>query len=347
MYRREFQAMEAYWRAGGLRTTTDPQVFERHIERLQAAGHVFGSFRPAIAPVQKISGSSDAKVATLRGPKRSFKWIAAAVLLGVVSTLLWFTRSEHSSSGAFAGKPTDVINEVQTRPGSRSKIVLPDGSQVWVNASSRLTYDQRFGRSHRNIQLDGEAYFMVEKNKDIPFVIQTKNVKIRVTGTIFNVRAYDNEERTETALVEGSVEVQVKTSPEKIYRLKPSQKLVINHPLEEPDAENISKSSLPPGKNDQATIELGALNYTPADSLLVETAWLYSTLAFNNESFAEVAQKMEKWYGVEIVFESSKLEKIRFSGTFTKESVKEALEALQYTANFKFRRNEDRIIIYH
>jgi ferric-dicitrate binding protein FerR (iron transport regulator) len=121
---------------------------------------------------------------------------------------------------------------------------------------------------------------------------------------------------------------------------------VVRHSYEEtPDERNI-KERAPMGKSHEQVL-LGEVNYTATDSLLVETAWLYSTLAFSNESFAEVAQKMEKWYGVEIVFESSVLEKIRFSGTFTKESVNEALEALQYTATFKFRRNGDRIIIYN
>jgi transmembrane sensor len=343
---REFQAIELLWNNSDHILPPNPEVFERHIQRLRSAGHSFGASLPNSKTETKAKDQPKEPVAYQGKTRSLFRWFAAAVMIGVVISLFWVAQQRKAHGGATTGNPAEVINEVQTRPGSRSKMVLPDGSQVWVNASSRLTYDQQFGRSHRNIQLDGEAYFIVEKNKDLPFVIQTQNVSITVTGTIFNVRAYDNENRTETALVEGSVQLQVKSNPGKIYRLKPSQKLVVNHLAEESLPENNRNERGPLGKS-TAIVALSEVNYTVADSLIVETAWLYSTLAFSNESFVEVAQKMEKWYGIEIVFESSELEKIRFSGTFSQESVKEALEALQYTASFRFRRNGDRIIIYH
>jgi transmembrane sensor len=346
LLRREYHAIEVFWKTRKTAAPYNLQAFEKHIQRLKVAGHPFGYTPEKInnEPLPELATTPNSKIKPL---KRLSLWVAAAVILGVSISLLWISRGNYSFNYSNTAKSQEVLNEVQTRPGSRSKMVLPDGSEVWVNASSRLTYDQQFGKTHRNIQLDGEAYFMVEKNENIPFVLQTKNISIRVTGTVFNVRAYDNEDRTETALVEGSVQVQVNTHPEKIYKLAPSQKLIVTHPADDRETEKIPIVRSAFKNSDNAIVALSEVNYTASDSLLVETAWLYGTLAFNDESFFEVSQKMEKWYDVEIVFESSNLEKIRFSGTFTKESVKEALEALQYTANFKFRQNGNRIIIFN
>jgi ferric-dicitrate binding protein FerR (iron transport regulator) len=88
------------------------------------------------------------------------------------------------------------------------------------------------------------------------------------------------------------------------------------------------------------------ITYDLRDSMVLETSWLYNTLAFRDESFLELANKMEKWYGIEITFESKRLENIRFTGRFTTETIQEALEALQFTADFQFKKDQNSITIY-
>ncbi|NDF46439.1 MAG: hypothetical protein EB125_12360, partial [Betaproteobacteria bacterium] len=122
-------------------------------------------------------------------------------------------------------------NQVSTRPASKTKLTLPDGSKVWLNASSKLTYGNGFGEKHREIWLEGEGYFDVARNPDKPFIIHTSVLDVKVLGTRFNLKAYPDEATTETSLLHGSVEVVLHKQPGKVIRLVPNQKLVVQNAL--------------------------------------------------------------------------------------------------------------------
>src|SRR4029078_631833 len=98
-------------------------------------------------------------------------------------------------------------NTVSTKRGSKSKVQLPDGTQVWLNADSRIAYNEKFQGNLREVTLEGEAYFDVVRDEKRPFVIHTAAIDIKVLGTAFNVRSYANEKNTETSLIRGSIEV--------------------------------------------------------------------------------------------------------------------------------------------
>ena len=100
---------------------------------------------------------------------------------------------------------------------------------AWLNADSKLTYDENFRGDYREVSLEGEAFFDVVKDKTRPFIIHTKTLDIRVLGTAFNVSAYESEKNTETALFRGSVEVTLHNNPEKKIVLKPNEKLMVNN----------------------------------------------------------------------------------------------------------------------
>jgi ferric-dicitrate binding protein FerR (iron transport regulator) len=334
-----------FWNSQTYDDNDNKQLFLRHLARLKAINPAFSLSPEAMNEVEN----------TLPEPgylKRNVRKILsiAAIFVVLLASVLWainqnfLTRSEDTKEDKL------ILNEVQTKPGSRSKIVLPDGTEVWVNATSRLLYEPDFGKKHRKVKLDGEAYFQVAKNKDIPFEIETKRITIKVTGTIFNVRAYDDEEKAETSLFEGSVHVTQHLAPNKNYILRPNQKLIIDESTSGPsfDLPAGKHSNTPVTKKPESIAEpiITEIAYDPIDSLALETSWLYSTLAFNDESFLELSKKMEKWYGVEILFESKRLEKTRFTGRFTTETIQEALEALQFTAKFKFRKEKNSIIIF-
>jgi ferric-dicitrate binding protein FerR (iron transport regulator) len=274
--------------------------------------------------------------------------IAATITLILISTYWVFTQTPLGGRKLSSKNDKAIINEVRTHPSSRTKIVLPDGTQVWVNSASRLLYNPDFGLTHRKVVLNGEAYFIVSKNKDLPFEIETKRIAIKVTGTTFNVRAYDDENKAETSLFEGSVQVKQNKVPEKVYFMKPNQKLVINEKDQDEKREELLpvKKSKALSQDDADKVWMTDIVYDPIDSLALETAWVFSTFAFYNESFQELALKMGKWYGVEIIFQSKNLENIRFTGRFTTETVAEALEALQFTAKFRFKRDQEKIFIY-
>lgn len=219
-------------------------------------------------------------------------------------------------------------NQVSTRPASKTKLTLPDGSKVWLNASSKLTYGNGFGEKHREIWLEGEGYFDVAKNKQIPFVIHTSRMDVRVTGTVFNVRAYAQEPTSETALIEGSVEVTLSNDKSKKFYLKPKQKLVVDEHGLVNNAKEVPSLRVTPAA---FTASLQALAKPLEDNQVVETAWVYNMLSFSDESFRQVANKFEKWFAMEIRFEDPELEELRFTGSFRDETLTEALKAMQLT----------------
>ncbi|HZK64965.1 MAG TPA: FecR family protein [Puia sp.] len=105
--------------------------------------------------------------------------------------------------------------EVVTRNGSKTNLLLPDGTTVWLNAGSRLTYDSLYGNEPREVTLSGEGFFDVVKNPQKPFIIHTGKINIRVLGTIFNVKSYPEEKTIETSLIQGSIEVSFSDSSSK------------------------------------------------------------------------------------------------------------------------------------
>ena len=117
---------------------------------------------------------------------------------------------------------TQAKNQISTKNGSKTSLVLPDGTKVWLNSGSQLDYDKNYGNKLREVSLIGEAYFDVVKNPERPFLIHTRKMDIKVIGTAFNVKCYPGEKTTETSLVRGSIEVTLKDRQEKIM-LKPTK----------------------------------------------------------------------------------------------------------------------------
>lgn len=272
-------------------------------------------------------------------------WAAAALTILAISALVWKASSEKLPDPPPTGREKPVINVVQTKPGSQTNIVLHDGTKVWLNADSKLSYANNFNGTTREVNLSGEAFFDVVSNKNKPFIIHTSKIVIRVTGTSFNVRSYPDEARVETSLIKGKVEVSLLSNPGKVFYLNPSEKLVLKD------------LALDKAKRDEIKLLSGAVNVSPivpeikrlayysVDSIPVETAWLNHQLAFFDESFREVANKLEKWYDVKIVFASPDLEKIRFSGKFENETIEQSFQALQIIGRFRYDINNKTIII--
>lgn len=333
----ELQVFETVWANYDAGANYQEEDFEKLIGRMREQGIAFDSPNPTIAeeattPVMRLK--KQAKLLALMAG-------AAAVLVAVV----WlFSKNDVELPEASMVAKT---NQVSTRPGSRTKIQLPDGTEVWLNADSKLTYGNDYGTNSRSVNLTGEAYFEVVPNKKIPFYIHTTSINVKVTGTAFNVRAYPGEARTETSLIHGKVEVTINNAPDKTYYLSPSQKLVVSDNLVTDNYSN-AKGAISKQAGIAKMVELPIVKnlvYNAIDSILVETAWVNNKLAFTDESFREVADKMERWYGLQILFAASDLEAIRFTGRFENESITDALEAMQYTARFNFSINGHTVII--
>ncbi|MFZ4056618.1 MAG: FecR family protein [Ferruginibacter sp.] len=260
--------------------------------------------------------------------------IAATVLLFV----FLFNQEKTSKSEVLAS------NEISTKNGSKTSLVLPDGSKVWLNAGSKLVYDKSFGNTIREVKLSGEAFFDVVKNSDKPFIIHTEKMDIKVIGTAFNVKCYPGEKNSETSLIRGSIEVTMKDRKEK-FILKPNEKLVIRNDVASLlDMNAVAKNNTEVAAS-KPFIAISHLTYQASDSSIIETSWLDNKLVFQNESFLDVAVKMERWYGVQITFANKSLEGIHLTGTFENENITQALNALQYITRFNYQMDKDRITI--
>jgi ferric-dicitrate binding protein FerR (iron transport regulator) len=320
--------LEIFWQT----TVPDQPVEQEYIEKILQR----------IAAESQNRDSAASKITIVSSiVKRKWYYVAAAVF--VVLSVAFYWQLTPAKPGSAAMEPAP--HQVATKPAYRTHLELLDGTKVWLNANSRLTYGNDFNRKERVVYLIGEAFFEVKSNAQKPFVINTSKLQVHVTGTSLNVRAYPEEDRTEASLIEGSMEVRLQDLPEKVYVLEPAQKLVINHYLQE-----LEKNDVEPKKTRSlvlltTTPAIVPLSFDPVDSLPFETAWVFHTLAFSNETFKQVAQKMEKWFDVSIEFTSPALENIRFTGRFEDETLEDALTALKIIGKFQFSIQDKKVII--
>lgn len=279
-------------------------------------------------------------------PKKfSYRHLIAACIILAISLsgiFLWLNNNKKKNS-TIAVAP---INTISTKYGSRTKVELPDGSVVWLNAGSKLTYDKDFGNSLREVNLVGEGYFDVVHNAEKPFIIHTSFFDIKDLGTQFNVKCYPEDKTTETSLVEGSVEITVKKRPKDKWILKPDEKLVLLNEA----VTNIEKKETQGPKTEhiiqEPIIAIKKLTYLAQDSFSVETAWTYNKLSFEDEAFSEVAKKMGRWFDAEFEFRNKKTEDIHLNGSFISETLEQAMEALKYTNRFNYEIKDRKVTIY-
>jgi transmembrane sensor len=262
----------------------------------------------------------------------------AACVAGIIAVPVWLLNKKESPTLA---ADTFAKKEVVAEKGARTKMILPDGTQVWLNSDSKLEYDQSFNDTVREVTLEGEAYFDVVKNPKRPFIVHTSSIDIRVLGTAFNVKSYAREKTIETTLIHGSVEVTRKNEPQlpKII-LRPKEKLVFNK--QEDDFDNEGDTNVKPviNKNIPA-IAVVPLAKGVADTSLKETSWVYNRLDFDGDTFSELAVKMERWYNVKIIFKNERLANMRLGGAFEDEGLEEALKALQLITKFTYKINNN------
>jgi ferric-dicitrate binding protein FerR (iron transport regulator) len=274
------------------------------------------------------------------------KWIyysAAASVLVVTALLFLFLNNKKASSTSVAAKQPQ-LSEVSARPGSRSKLILPDGTQVWLNAESRITYLNTFNKSLREVNLEGEAYFDVTHDVSRPFIVHTSGIAIKVLGTAFTVKSYATDRTIEATLLRGSIEVTKNNDPAapKVI-LRPHEKLVYNKEENTVTQSTNNNATAAPA---ETGISVTTVPKDKPDSVLKETSWVYNKLLFDGDRFDELALKLERWYNVHITFKQERLKQYRFKGTFENETIEQALEALKLTVPFDYKINGNNIEIY-
>lgn len=262
----------------------------------------------------------------------SFRWISqfASFVLIICCTVFIY----HSY---FTYRKDLLIKE--TAKGVRSVFTLADGTEIRLNADSRLEYPANFSDSTRDVFLVGEAFFDVSKDKAHPFIIHTKDMDIKVLGTTFNVKAYENESLTETTLLNGAITVTLNDLSKKQIFLKPSQKLVLRNLRND-------KKRVVLTKTDMDTSLRRLTYFKPDHATIIETSWTDNKLTFKNEDFVSLARTMERWYNIDISFDTENAKQLRFTGIIEKENIHEALKALQLTEKFNYSINDSVVRIY-
>lgn len=207
------------------------------------------------------------------------------------------------------------FNTLSTPTGGQYNIVLADGTKVFLNAVSSIKYPTQFNGDQRVVELEGEAYFEVAKDKSKPFIVKSDKQTIEVLGTHFNVHAYNNEAAVKTTLLEGSVAVSSKNQK---AILKPGQQ------------SNIS---------DNAKIAIREVDTEAA------IAWKNGRFKFDNADLKSVMKQLERWYGIKVEYRGD-VSDVRFNGgTFRNKNLSEVLKVLELS-NIKFKVEGKTIIVY-
>ncbi|MFB9079168.1 FecR family protein [Flavobacterium procerum] len=219
-------------------------------------------------------------------------------------------------SAATRNSDEHSFNTLSTPTGGQYNIVLADGTKVFLNAVSSIKYPTQFNGDERVVELEGEAYFEVAKNKEKPFIVKSDNQSIQVLGTKFNVHAYTNEAIVKTTLLEGSVAV---TSKGNKALLKPGQQ------------SNISDNS-----------NKIAIREVDTEAAI---AWKNGRFKFDNADLKSVMKQLERWYGIKVEYRGD-VSDVRFNGgTFRNKNLSEVLKVLELS-NIKFKVEGNTIIVY-
>lgn len=197
--------------------------------------------------------------------------------------------------------------------GSRSEVILADGSTVILNSGSELKYPETFVYGKREVSLTGEAFFKVKSDEKNPFVVKTDNFNIRVTGTQFNVCSYDDDNYSTVTLAEGKVGVQFGGNDNAVD-IVPGQQLYFN---KDENKYNVKESDV-----------------------TIESSWKDGEFRFKEIVFPELLKRLERWYDVRLSFSSPELEEMMYSGNFrNQETIWQVLDALKLTTPIDYKKS--------
>jgi transmembrane sensor len=246
-------------------------------------------------------------------------WIrAAAVILLILG--IGFTAFQ------FRYKSADVYARVISSGDKGLYYVLDDGTQIWLNKNSTLSYNNDFGKNKREIRLTGEAFFDVTHNPKLPFKVYSRAVNVTVKGTAFNVNSYKTDE-VDISLLRGLVAVTSEQDKGKVILLHPNQKLVMK------DGKKVSLDSI------------RSVGSSSVDSIPAEIRWTTKDLVFAKQRFADLAKLMERRYNVSILFATSALKEQHFTGVICNESLIQMLDAMKLSFPFTYVINGKNVII--
>ena len=246
---------------------------------------------------------------------RRFSYAAVITLLVVSSSILTYWYVWNSLQQDLSA---NIMNTLYTPAGQRAQLVLQDGTEVWLNAKSKLVYPAQFVGKERRVTVEGEAFFNVAKNPSKPFIVSTQDVDMKILGSQFNVFCYPDAGYIQTSLLEGSVKVFFPDKENEGVILKPDQ---------------------------QVTVSQGEMHVSPIN-LEDHFLWREGIYAFENEPLIDILKKMELYYDVRIVVKDTSLFNDTYTGKFRqRDSLDDVFRVLQQIRRFKIENDKDLNII--
>ena len=274
-----------------------------------------------------------------------YRVAAAVILIGALGIgSIFVFRSPQK-------KPAPAYFEATAPKGSRSFVTLSDGSTVWLNSGTKLRYQRNFGLEGRELFLEGEAYFIVAKNHDMPFIVKTSDVSITATGTAFNVKAYSEENIIETTLESGEVRIdalnasQRKSESAPVF-LKPNQKAVFIKNSKNLNVTNIRQKTQIPQNDQVLKIKTVPLRVDSLVDTKLTTSWKDSRWIFKSEKLCNLAPILERRYDISITFRDSTLNSYKFTGTLKEESLEQVLKAICLAAPIRYEIKHNQVFFF-
>lgn len=268
----------------------------------------------AIESEINLDTEKDSTLYTQRSIRFQFKkWmrVAAMFILPMLTAAgMYFYMSKAETSSA----PLVIAVE----RGQKANVTLPDGSKVWLNSQSKLTYSDNFNVKKRELQLDGEAYFEVAHNPDKPFIVHGNDIAVEALGTAFGIKAYNEDNLISSILMRGKVRV---TTPDGEAILMPNERIMY----------------------DKTTHKKALSAVTNATDF---TGWIHNELRFENESLGEIAKSIQRIYNVEIIFASESLKNQHYTGTVNNNSLESVLNIITLTSPVSFQINKQQVTLF-
>lgn len=229
-----------------------------------------------------------------------------------------------------------AYTEVKSPYGSRSEVKLPDGTSVILNAGSTIRYGNDYNLSNRDIGLNGEAYFKVARNTEIPLVVSAGEIEVTAIGTEFNVKAYPEESTIETTLIEGKVEIthsSQERQDEEFIDLIPNQKAIFYKEEERYRLEKIENDIIRP---EPVKPFLDKVLISPKTDVEKTVAWTEGRLIFRSENLENLCIDLQRKYDVKFFFIEEELKKYRFTGVLLDETLEQVLDVIKMAAPIDF-----------
>jgi transmembrane sensor len=280
----------------------------------------------------------------MRTIKKLFLAASIAILFG--TTLFFGLQNYHISH--LKGN----LNQIIVPLGSRSNIILPDGSSVWLNSGSTLYYRSDFTGKAREVILEGEGFFDVKHSIDnSPFFVSAGGLRIKVMGTTFNVKSYPDEDIIETTLVNGRVEVYSAKSDQvqSPIILSPNQKLTYikkgSGMIVTAERKNLELKQEPAKISVNEKEDINNFKIAKQINPELSTSWKDGKLIFSGETLENLVPKLERYYNITISLEGDSIKSLKYSGTLEEVTIEQMLRALEKTSPIRFDINKNHVIL--